>query len=1019
MASASSGCRRKYDVFINFRGEDTRKIFVGHLYRALKQKAINAFIDSQELRKGNHLSKILTAIQESRLSIVVFSKDYASSTWCLKELVKILQCMDTQDLIVVPVFYEVDPSHVRKLKPSFVEAFTKQEEDSNTNTEEVHSWKSALTRATNLSGWDSRNYQDDGELIEEIVADVFNKLIQTSSSKANGLVGIDSHMAEMDLLLCPGVDDVRFVGIWGMGGLGKTTIARAVYEKIACQFEHCCFLDNVKEGFTKKGEIQMRGELLSEILMEKVQSTAALNRCTDMIMEKLHKKKVLVVLDDVDDVAHIEFLLGKERSFGGGSRIILTTRDAQLLRRVDKIYKPNLLSDGEAVELFRRYAFRTNQPSGEYDNLSRCAIKYAQGLPLALKVLGAFLFDKSIREWEEALQKMKKIPHMGIHGVLKTSFDGLDDSEKDIFLDVACFFRGLDKGYVAEFLDACGFFPLSGLRVLIDRALITISYGNRIEMHDLLQEMGREVVRQESIKEPGRRSRLWTHEDVVHVLTQDTGTEAVEGIMLDLSNSKEVYINAEAFVKMRNLRLLRIHYGSSPNFTRCKLHVSGDFKFLSHELRCLIWHGYPLKSLPSNFHPKNLVRLDMPYSHLEQLWEGTEHLKRLKFINLKHSQYLNKTTDFTEATNLEELNLSSCESLLEVHSSILAHERLVFLSLSGCKKLKSLQSRIHMKSLQTLRLSGCSNLEKFPEISEVMKELVELYLDMTAIQEVPSSINNLIGLAILKLRGCRKLKILPSSIHMKSLQVLDLSGCSKLEKFPEMSEAMKELTLLFLDHTAIKELHSSIERLQGLELLSVRNYLSDRVYRRINTVLGTQIWPQWTEKVRVTSDTVPECVNDGFSWREEGAYGFSWGEGDAYQNLLLEYHGGREYRGGTEYSNLLLKYREILSYSEYEALGHVVSSIAIESHLSSPLPPANASPRLTYPRVSYACTGCRAMKTVQRSQDDPKFIEITYKGMHTCKQVPFIRSSLMISRIEPMNLEELATGLQVIINELS
>ena len=158
-SSSNSGRRWNYDVFINFRGEDTRKIFVGHLYRALKQKAITTFVDSQELRKGNDLSKLLTAIQDSRLSIVVFSEHYASSTWCLKELVEILRCMDTQNQIVVPVFYQVDPSHVRKLKRSFAQAFTKQEEDSNTNTEEVQSWRSALTRATNLSGWDSRNYQ--------------------------------------------------------------------------------------------------------------------------------------------------------------------------------------------------------------------------------------------------------------------------------------------------------------------------------------------------------------------------------------------------------------------------------------------------------------------------------------------------------------------------------------------------------------------------------------------------------------------------------------------------------------------------------------------------------------------------------------------------------------------------------------------------------------------------------------------------------------------------------------------
>jgi hypothetical protein len=158
-SSSSSGGSWKYDVFINFRGEDTRRCFVCHLYEALKQKALNTFIDSEELRKGDDLSELLKAIQNSRLSILVFSKNYASSTWCLKELVQILECMETQKQIVVPIFYEVDPSDVRKWRGSFAEAFAKHESNSNVNGEELESWKCSLTKATNLSGFDSRNYR--------------------------------------------------------------------------------------------------------------------------------------------------------------------------------------------------------------------------------------------------------------------------------------------------------------------------------------------------------------------------------------------------------------------------------------------------------------------------------------------------------------------------------------------------------------------------------------------------------------------------------------------------------------------------------------------------------------------------------------------------------------------------------------------------------------------------------------------------------------------------------------------
>ncbi|CAN6720180.1 unnamed protein product [Malus baccata var. baccata] len=892
-ASSSSGPQWKYEVFINFRGEDTRKGFVSHLYRALRQKTVNTFIDAEELGKGDRLSELLTVIRESRLSIVVFSQDYASSTWCLKELVEILKCKDTKEQIVLPIFYEVDPSDVRKLKGSFAEAFAKHERhskvdvkeaqscmsalwrkfaeafdqhdhDSNAEMEEVQSWRAALTTATSLSGWDSRNYKEDAKLIEEIVEDVFRKLRHISSTPCedNGVVEMDSHIHEMHLRLHPDppgveLDDVRVVGIWGMGGLGKTTIARAVYDKIASQFEACCFLENVKEGFMKHDELHMQTQLLSSISGNKVESSHIMQNGFQVMLKSLGHKKVLLVVDDVDELAQIEALLGKallgkEHSFGGGSRIIITTRDAQLLSGADAIYGPKTLSDDGALELFRLYAFRTNQPTKDYDDLTLCAVKYAQGLPLALKVLGAFLDNKTVREWEDVLEKIRKIPQREIHDVLKTSFDGLDDTERDIFLDIACFFKGMQKEIAIEILDGCGLYPHPGIRVLIERALITVSWRGKLEMHDSLQEMGREIVRQQNIKEPGRRSRF---------------------INLELSNSDEVSINAEAFDSMTQLRLLRISHSYR------KQHLIGRVAFGFPELRCLSWAGYPLKSLPSNFQFKNLVDLNMQYSRIERLWEGTQMLGKLKFINLRGCEYLEETPDFTKVPNLERLIFVGCSSLVEVHPSILTHTNLALLDLSwchrltilpsirmqsletlelsssinnlmglrylklkDCKELKSLPSVIRMRSLKTLDLSGCSSLEMFPEISlttldlfgcsslkmfpkifQVIAILSELNLSGSKLKELPSSINNLTGLGFLSLKDCKELKSLPSVIHMRSLKTLDLSGCSSLEMFPEIFEGMEKLKELNLSGSKLKELPSSINNLTGLGFLSLKD----------------------------------------------------------------------------------------------------------------------------------------------------------------------------------------------------
>ncbi|XP_052480268.1 disease resistance protein RUN1-like [Gossypium raimondii] len=144
---------RTYDVFLSFRGEDTCDGFVSHLYKDLRRKNIETFIDSEKLPRGDEISEApLTAIEGARVSVIVFSKDYASSKWCLDDLAKIMDC----NKCVVPVFYGEDPSDVRKQRGSVADAFAKHEENFKHDVEKVNSWRSALTSAANLSGWDSK-----------------------------------------------------------------------------------------------------------------------------------------------------------------------------------------------------------------------------------------------------------------------------------------------------------------------------------------------------------------------------------------------------------------------------------------------------------------------------------------------------------------------------------------------------------------------------------------------------------------------------------------------------------------------------------------------------------------------------------------------------------------------------------------------------------------------------------------------------------------------------------------------
>ncbi|KAF3944660.1 hypothetical protein CMV_028903 [Castanea mollissima] len=142
---------KNFDVFLSFRGEDTRLGFISHLYSVLCQRGINTFIDDN-LQRGEEISlRLLKIIESSRISIIVFSENYAFSTWCLDELVKIVECKK-KDQLVRPVFYNVVPSEVRNQKGKFGEALSKHEKNLKDN-KKVQSWREALYEAANISGW--------------------------------------------------------------------------------------------------------------------------------------------------------------------------------------------------------------------------------------------------------------------------------------------------------------------------------------------------------------------------------------------------------------------------------------------------------------------------------------------------------------------------------------------------------------------------------------------------------------------------------------------------------------------------------------------------------------------------------------------------------------------------------------------------------------------------------------------------------------------------------------------------
>ncbi|XP_062079960.1 disease resistance protein RPV1-like [Humulus lupulus] len=813
--------KNKYDVFICFRGEDTRCNFTSHLHKALSNNSLQVYMD-ERLERGDEISSaLLKAIEDSKLSVIVFSENYASSRWCLDELVHILRCKERDEQIVVPIFYHVSPCDVRKQLGHFGVVFGELEKWFKNNSDRLTQWRTALTSAANLSGWDAPTTRCESELIEKIVKDILKKLnfimSPSNSDDLNGLVGIKRRVEYLESLLL--LDANKIVGIWGMGGIGKTTLASVLFNRFCGGFEGQCFLENVREEWQKHNMLKLRKKLYAELLKEKGQDVVNI-----FAKERLCRIKVLIVLDDLDDVEQFEYLVGDRDWLSHGSRVIITTRDKQMLKNigVDWIYMAEQLDEDEALQLFTSNAFKRDVPPSSYMELSKAVMNYASGIPLALKVLGSHLYSKSKEEWNSALKKLKVYPNKKIQNTLRISYDGLDDKEKDVFLDIACFFKGKFIKFVARLLDDdCMFADV--VRVLVDKSIIIVTPYEKLWMHDLIQEMGLEIVRQDCMKEPGRRSRLWTSDDICHVLQNNTGSSKVEGIFLNLCEIRGknmMKLKSTVFRKMYNLRLLEI----SRDFEQmemCKLQLPQGLDTLPNSLRYLNWLDYPLKSLPSTFMPQHLVELNMPFSQLEKLGEELQFPRVIDYSvsmfgcsNLKVLSHI--------SGNIKYICLHST-AVEELHPSIWSLQNLSILDLSYCKSLKNLPKiMIQLKSLDHLDLEGCLSIDSFPELP---KDLRFLKLTLTKIKQVSvSSFECLPYLEELHLNNCTRLESLPTSIcKLKSLVVLNLSGCTELKSFPEIFEPMECLKDLSLDGTGIIKLHSSIEKLIGLHWLFLRD----------------------------------------------------------------------------------------------------------------------------------------------------------------------------------------------------
>ncbi|CAN1253911.1 Disease resistance protein L6 [Linum perenne] len=267
--------------FFNFRGPDTRYSITNVLYHFLADTKIHTFMDDEKLRKGEGIwPNLVEAISQSKISIPIFSPRYAESKWCLKELAEIFEHKKREEgHIILPIFYMVAPRDIRNQTGRYEEAFKQHKRNNNFDKKTIETWKAALTKVGSLKGWHIKTKEEEVDVAKVVYRDVRSHLRKNNNKlETNELVGIDDHVQQIEDMLDLGSQGVNLVGLHGMGGIEKTTLATTVYNKVSACFDRYSFVKDIRE----------------------IESIVDVSEAKKIIRERIIQFKILVIIDDVD-----------------------------------------------------------------------------------------------------------------------------------------------------------------------------------------------------------------------------------------------------------------------------------------------------------------------------------------------------------------------------------------------------------------------------------------------------------------------------------------------------------------------------------------------------------------------------------------------------------------------------------------------------------------------------------------------------------------------------------------------
>ncbi|KAK9057143.1 hypothetical protein SSX86_024510 [Deinandra increscens subsp. villosa] len=648
------------------------------------------------------------------------------------------------------------------------------------------------------------NIMPETEFIANIVETIYYKLDLKLISTPAHLTGIETRAEAINSWLKDEHSDTNVLAICGMGGSGKTTLGQYIFNSNKHNFESSSFVEEIGKHFKETyGLLRLQKQLLTDMLGGKNKVISCVSEGATKINKALHLKRVLLILDDIDEHDQLGTLLGTSAVYTQ-SKIIITTRHRDINTWFESrscrccVHEIKLLNDHESLEVFSCHAFGSKHPLEGFSDLAVELAQYCGGNPLALKVLGSSLFvsagdpreRKSLIEiWKSrlnSLSSMKGDLDCRIRSVLQKSFDSLPlVSYKELFLHIVAFFVGKDEDYVVKLLEYdCH--AKAGIRALINRCLLTLSPNKKLMMHQLILAMGSNIVCENS-KDPARHTRVWSNDEAYRVLTKGQGSETIEGLTLDTrklkKGTKVLTIKTSSLARMHKLKLLQLKHvklkGYNKNFP---------------ELRWLSWHGFHLKTIPSGLLMSNfLVAIDMPNGNIKS-FEPPMVLNSLKILNLEACEKLISVCKLWLLPNLETLILWRCFNLTHVCETIGDLKYLALLNLAGCEKLwKSSWNKKRVNKLERIKalcIGGGVLKQAFLSLPRSLKLVYLDYYNPEYHNDLAVIFNG--PLSGLSLRG-NKFEFMPSNIDLKMLRVLNLTSCINLKSIMCLPSTLEEL----------------------------------------------------------------------------------------------------------------------------------------------------------------------------------------------------------------------------------